>query len=238
MSIKDKYRVLPIERSDYKDWVLHKHYAKRMPSVMYAFGLYDNTNVICGIVLYGTPPCQMNNGKASFKTIKINMIELTRLVINDNLEKNLGSYFISQSFKLLPKPTCVVSYADPNNNHHGYVYQSSNWIYTGLSQKGGKDKQWIWNGRQYHAKTITIEKMKSMRMDYDNNLNMTQNWKNNGGQIEENTLRKYRYIYMLCNKKLKKKLLKDMKYEILEYPKGDNKRYDTSYEPDVQPILF
>ena len=27
----------------------------------------------------------------------------------------------------------IVSYADTSMNHHGYIYQSTNWIYTGLS---------------------------------------------------------------------------------------------------------
>jgi len=29
----------------------------------------------------------------------------------------------------------VVSYADTSQNHHGYIYQATNWIYTGLSAK-------------------------------------------------------------------------------------------------------
>ncbi len=29
----------------------------------------------------------------------------------------------------------IVSYADTSQNHHGYIYQATNWIYTGLTKK-------------------------------------------------------------------------------------------------------
>ena len=236
-NIKKDYYIESIPSNETYPWLLYKHYAHRIPSISYAFGLYSK-GILVGVMTYGMPPCQMNYGKASFKTITIDMLELTRLVINDNLPANSCSYFISQTFKLLPRPLCLVSFADPNNNHYGYIYQATNWLYTGLTQKGGKDKQWIYNNREYHAKTITIQRMKKMGMKYDESLNMTRNWINNGGQIEENILRKHRYIYLLCNKTLKRKLLKDMKYDILPYPKGDNKKYDASYEPQTQGVLF
>lgn len=228
---------MPIKNEETKEWLLYKHYAHRIPPIMYAFGLYEKQELL-GIITYGMPPCQMNYGKATFKTKTIDMFELNRMVISDGLPRNIGSYFISKTLKILPNPICLVSFADPNNNHHGFVYQASNWIYTGLSQKGGKDKQWIWNDREYHAKTITIKKMKTMGMEYNDNTNMTENWKANGGTIEENTKRKFRYIYIIADKKLKKELMKDLKYDVLPYPKGDNKRYDASYKPTTQKLLF
>ena len=45
-----------------------------------------------------------------------------------------------------------------------------------------------------------------MGMAYDDTLNMTENWINNGGTVEENTLRKFRYLYFLGNKKEKKEI--------------------------------
>ena len=40
------------------------------------------------------------------------------------------------------------------------------------------------------------------------------------------------------NKKHKKELLNNLKWEILEYPKGKNERYDSSYNPTIQTELF
>ena len=41
MSIKDKYRVKVVNTSDCKEWLIKKHYLKRMTSFTYSFGLYD-----------------------------------------------------------------------------------------------------------------------------------------------------------------------------------------------------
>ncbi len=115
------------------DWLLHKHYAHRIPgSILFAFGLYDTTMILQGVCTFGMPCVQMNNGSCIFDNYVVRTLELSRLVINEKSPKNSGSYFIAQCFKLLPKPLCLVSFADPNNGHHGYIYQSTNWLYTGL----------------------------------------------------------------------------------------------------------
>lgn len=238
MSIKDKYFVQPVTRNEYSGWLLKKHYAHRMPSVMYAYGIYDKSLVLCGVCTVGMPPCQMNNGSGIFNNLIINTLELTRLVTIENHEKNMTSFFVSKCLKLLPSPSCIVSFADPNKNHHGYIYQATNWLYTGLTQKGGKDKQWILNGREYHAKTVTVKMMKEIGMAYDDSLNMVQNWKSNGGQIVENTLRKFRYMYLKGSIKEVKEMRVKMLLPILPYPKGDNKKYDASYKPEIQNLLF
>ena len=46
-------KVLPIKPFEAEPWILKKHYAKRMPQIIYAFGLYDTRLV--GIVTYGLP---------------------------------------------------------------------------------------------------------------------------------------------------------------------------------------
>ena len=120
MSIKEKYQVKSIESYLCKEWCLKKHYAKRLPPIEFAFGLFNLDNILVGIVTYGTP-------------VSSGLRELNRLVINEGLEKNLLSYLVSQSLNMLPKPLVLVSYADTSQNHHGYIYQATNWLYTGLS---------------------------------------------------------------------------------------------------------
>ena len=38
--MKKNYKVQKIKNQECKEWFLHKHYAKRIPSISYAFGLY------------------------------------------------------------------------------------------------------------------------------------------------------------------------------------------------------
>ena len=50
--------------------------------------------------------------------------------MNDDLEKNVLSYFVSRCLKKLNK-LILVSYADRAMKHTGYIYQATNWIYQG-----------------------------------------------------------------------------------------------------------
>ena len=153
MNIQDKYRVVPITREYYKDWLIHKHYAKVIPNVMYGFGLADANNNLQGVCCLGTPANNHNNMMGEYK-----QIELVRLVVNDDLEKNVLSYFVSQSMNFLPRPLSLISYADQGKNHHGYIYQATNWIYTGLG--GGVDYYRDKTGKNIHSRIMSDHRLK------------------------------------------------------------------------------
>ena len=42
MSIKNSYSVESIPKHETHDWLLFKHYAKRIPLIIYSFGLFKN----------------------------------------------------------------------------------------------------------------------------------------------------------------------------------------------------
>ena len=48
------YTVVQIPYEATKDWILNIHYAKRMPSISYAYGLYRHDEMV-GMVSYGSP---------------------------------------------------------------------------------------------------------------------------------------------------------------------------------------
>ncbi|BAQ91662.1 hypothetical protein [uncultured Mediterranean phage uvMED] len=50
--------------------------------------------------------------------------------------------------------------------------------------------------------------------------------------------RKHRYIYYLGNKKQKRQFMTNLKYEILPYPKTENKYYETTFVPTTQMALI
>ena len=204
--------VSSINKDDYKEWLLKKHYAKRLCSISYSFGLYIN-GVLNGVCTFGFPPnYNYNNGKCVFNKYKCLTIELNRLVVNDGLPKNTLSYFVSKCLKLLPKPSCIVSYADQNQGHNGYIYQATNWIYTGLSTP--KHKYIFEDGSTF-----------DIRRGIDGK-----------GKVVDKILLKptHRYLYFNGSKKQVKKMKLDLKMKIFPYPKGKNKRYDASYKPNVQ----
>ena len=211
MGIKSKYEVRPIQKEETYPWLLKKHYAKRIPSISYAFGLYDNERILHGICTFGKPASNpLCNGIAGKENTHL-VYELNRLCIDDKT-KNIGSFFVSACLKNLPKPLILVSYADTSHFHHGYIYQATNWIYTGLS-------------------------VKFMERFDPNNPNRHNRHCTKDMPMRERP-RKHRYIYFTGSKKEKKGMIESLNYKILPYPKGDNNRYDASFQPDVQGLLF
>ena len=227
----NKYKITKIKNEECKEWFLHKHYAKRLPSVSYAFGLYKN-NLLLGICSYGRPVAHTLIKHAFNGHYQDNFLELNRLVVNDNLPKNSLSFFVSATLKQLPSPVVVVSYADTSLNHHGYIYQATNFIYTGLSAKRTDYK--IKGMEHLHSASVMdhagrglekgkIEKLKAI---YGNNLYL------------KDRPRKHRYFYLIGTKKQKKEMLANLAYEVCNYPKGNNKRYNADYKPASQGLLF
>lgn len=108
-------------------------------------------------------------------------------------------------------------------NHHGYVYQATNFLYTGLSDK---HKEWRMIGSNLHSlqvcKLYTTEERKANPSKF----------------IFQERPRKHRYITFTGNKKDRKQLLSKLKYKTESYPKGDNINYETGYIPTTQKTLF
>jgi len=118
-----------------------------------------------------------------------------------------------------------VSYADIAKGHIGYVYQATNFIYTGLS---ANRTDWAIKGMEHkHAKTISDGmSVQKMRDKYGDDF-----------YIAERS-RKHRYIFFHGSKTDKKVLLSKLKYPVEAYPKGDSQRYDSGTTVKTQQLLF
>lgn len=238
MGLKNKYVVHSIENFTAIEWITKKHYAKRTPIMQYTFGLFDQDRTLHGVCVFSPAPSRFwnNGGKLFNDKHQIDVYELSRLVMNDGHEKNLSSFFVSRCLKLIPQPNVIVSYADPNNGHNGYIYQATNFIYCGLAEPKNKSMDFILFGKKYHGRNMNIEfTRKMLGKQYNEDLH----WKDNiiavGGQIIPQ-LPKHRYIFI--NAKNKKQLIEDMIYNSEPYPKNDNTRYDASFKPVQQKTLF
>lgn len=225
--LKDLFEVRPIPSEQCKDWLLFKHYAHRIPLIQFAYALYNKELLQQGICTYGPPARRLNDGYGIFgPEHPTPTYELNRLVVNEGLPENILSFFVSKTFDLMPKPSCLVSYADGNEGHHGYIYQSLNWLFTGQT----KTKPVFFNtktGKTVHARTVVSQNGSQAFDNLPEHIRV--DWEDEG---------KYRYIYFLGNKKERKQMREWMKYKVEPYPKGDNKRYDASHETRVQSVLF
>ena len=228
MSIVEKYKVKAIKKHECKEWLLYKHYLKRMTSFTYKFRLFDKELV--GVCTFGNAIPMFMKKSLCGETYMDIVYELNRLCTNDNLEKNIHSYFISQCLKLLPKPMIIVSYADKSFGHNGYVYQSSNFYFTGESHT---QMDWKLKGREHiHSRTL----MDEFAFEKDRVKKLKEKYGDDLYQVKREP--KYRYVYFVGNKRQKRELYKHKSFDILPYPKGDNKRYDASYTPSTQTQLF
>ena len=158
--------------------------------IIFAFGLFEKTKLV-GIITYGKPASHsLCIGVAGEHNQNL-VIELNRLVLKNN-KKNEASILISASFKLLPKPSIIVSYADTKHKHVGVVYQATNFMFTGTTKArtdmAGKDGK----HSRHHLGDSTDRVDRSA---------------------------KHRYIYVIGNKKDKKTLTKQIKYKTMPYPK-------------------
>lgn len=205
-----QYSVKEVSRDEYLPYLLEIHYAKRSPSVSYAYGLFRD-GVLVGVVTYGTPPsAPLRRGLAGDDNIS-RVIELNRLCLKDNL-KNEASMLVGKSLRLLPKGLIVISFADTYQGHTGIVYQACNFTYHGLS---AKRTDWAIKGKEHlHGQTIADEfrgsknRSELMREKYGDDFYLKPR------------PRKHRYCYITGGKKYKKELLPQIKYKLEDYPRG------------------
>ena len=193
-----------ISYDDAKPFIMNIHYARRMPCIQYAFGLFVN-DMLIGCVTFGQPATpSIGKGIAGIEN-KHNVLELNRLVILPEYNgKNYGSFLVSRALKMLPNHTFVVSYADTAWGHVGYIYQATNFLYTGAT-KPRTDIRSMSGGHPRHYNKGELQRV------YRSS--------------------KHRYVFLCGSNHEKRKMMKELKWKVVKpYPKGDGKHYDT-YNP-------
>ena len=202
-------KILPINRFEVEPWLLEKHYARRMCSISFAFGLYINDQLE-GVITYGVPASPfLCMGVCGIQNKDI-VLELNRVCLNDGI-KNGVSFLVGNSLQMLPKPTIIVSYADTAMDHVGYIYQASNFLFTGTTKE---------------RTDMAGEDGKHSRHNHGNSENRI------------NRSAKHRYVFFVGTKAQKRNLLMQLNYVIQPYPKGESKKYDASHLVRTQQMLF
>lgn len=210
----ENIRVLPVSRNATKPFLIGIHYAKRMPSVTWSFGIFMGEGLE-GVVTYGTPPSAPLRRGVAGDNLSGNVIELNRLCLKQNV-KNMASMLVSRSLKMIGENSIVVSFADTSQGHVGTVYQAANFRYFGLS---AKRTDWKVKGKEHlHGQTVADEfrgvknRAAAMREKYGDDF-----------YLQERS-RKHRYITIIGSKGFRAKAWRSIKYEEKEYPKhgGNN----------------
>ena len=131
--------------------VEHWHYSESMPTPpIIKTGAWENS-IYIGCVLFSRGA---NKNLGSFAGLDaMEVCELTRVALSNHV--NTVSKIVARAIRFLteksPGLRLIVSYADPNQGHHGGIYQAGNWIYAGRTPDSFlyKDKSGrVWHQRQ------------------------------------------------------------------------------------------
>lgn len=188
--MKKAFSVVKIESKLTYPFLLDIHYAKRIPCISYAYGMYDDDELI-GVITFGSPASPFLCRGLLGEEHKEKVIELNRLCLKYN-RKNEASYLIANAIKLLPSPKAIVSYADTKQNHLGVIYQAANFIFTGTTKLRTDMASQDGKHSRHSLGDPTKRVVRSA---------------------------KHRYVFFHGNKYRKKEMLSCLKYPILDYPK-------------------
>ena len=193
--------VRPIGRDDAVNLVLNVHYARRVPPISHAYGLFvDGT--LMGCVTYGIPASDSVCRGLAGEEYRLRVLELNRLVVLDGAPKNSASTLVGRFLRMLPRGMYVISYADYGGwGHVGYVYQATNWLYTGKT----KERTDQFAGENRHPRHAE------------------------GADPSSRTIRteKHRYLFVTAHGRERGKMIRRIRWPIYDhYPKGDTRRYD------------
>lgn len=160
-------------------------------SMCYAF-MYFGT--IIGGAVYGPPRHE--------KAYSSRTIDLRRFALVDESPKNSESYFLSKTLNDIERnglADSVLTFADETQGHFGTIYKACNFSYIGTVNP---DSHIEWNGRQYHNRSLTIDRPYSKRL---------KEALKNGDAVIVKGLVKHKYLYTFSDKKrsVKQKISKE-----------------------------
>lgn len=129
------------------------HYSKVIPvGKLVKVGVWENGAYI-GVVIFGRGA--NNNMLKPFGLNADEGCELVRIALTQH--HTPVSKIMALAIKFLAKSNqglkLIVSYADADQNHHGGIYQATNWIYSGLMNAGTMGA-FIIKGKKTHPKSV------------------------------------------------------------------------------------
>jgi hypothetical protein len=205
-----KGSIIEIDYQTAIDFLLPRHYSGRKPQITKVFGWYDcetyTNEHLMAVCSFGKPASPSLCDGICGKEYSNVVFELNRLCRKDEWNEPLSQFVSACLRRLRAKNWIIVSYSDTGMNHHGYIYQACNFVYTGCT-KQRTDKYSGEGKHSRHYNKNEIEKYRQIRTA------------------------KHRYVYFCTkNKRLKKEWQEHLNYPILPYPKGDNSEdYELGY---------
>ena len=226
----NKIIIRKISKKIAKNMIVKHHYSHTWTMCRYALGIFYETDnqhsffdekeeKLAGVAVYGYPVGRSAAASISPEVKQEEVLELTRLFIFDDYGKNTESVAISKTFKWLqknaPEIKALISYSDPEQGHMGIIYQATNWMYQGnkMRKMGNYGVKLTEDGDWIHSRTVFATYGSHNLEHLKKKIGQTF-WR----KVET---MKHRYLYLLCGKKEKKKIMKTLIHPPLPYIKLD-----------------
>jgi len=203
---RSDYTIEAIGYAEAMQVVVREHYLHRRAPCSAAFGLFRRSELV-GVIVYGTPSSAPLRRGIAGPDFANDVVELTRLWCAPSVPRNGESFLIGNTVRQAGKPI-VVSYADASQGHVGYVYQATNWLYTGLS---AKRTNWTIEGVDLHSQTIADKyTAAALRAQYGDKFTL------------QPRPRKHRYVFINAKGAARRRIAAALRYPIMPYPKTTN----------------
>lgn len=129
------------------------HYAKAVPSAQYAYNVYNEGDEWCGVIIFGSGATPNLASAVGLKPGEV--LELVRVALNG--KQSCTSECVAAALKRIhndaPQIKMIVSFADMDQAHFGTIYQATNWIYIGDTERDERGA-FIIHGKKMHPKSV------------------------------------------------------------------------------------
>ena len=218
-----KFIIKEISKEMTLEMIQKYHYSNTLPKLnKYFIGFYLDDELV-GVVTLGWGTRPRHTIQRIFPSLDTkDYLEIGRMCMTEEMPRNSESQMISQLVKWLkqnkPEIKILFTWADGMVGKVGYVYQASNFIYAGFS--GGE--MYMKDGVKIHVRQMKSfllpPGVKDDRKTVRPTLAQMRQY-----NIEHFRGKQYRYLMFLCDKREKKRLLRECLIDLsLPRPKDDD----------------
>lgn len=204
-----KFRIEEISKEQALIMIQKYHYSNTLPKLnKYFLGFFLKDELV-GVVTLGWGTRPRHTIQRIFPSLDTHdYLEIGRMCMTEDMPRNSESQMLSQLVKWLkanhPEIKILFTWADGMVGKVGYVYQASNFIYSGYS--GGE--MYMKDGVKIHVRQmksfLVPQGVKDDRITVRPTLEQMKQF-----NILHFKGKQYRYLLFLCNKKEKNRLLKE-----------------------------
>lgn len=222
--MKKQYEIREITKDEALEMVKKYHYSQTLANLNKIFLGFFLEDRLVGVVTLGWGTRPLHTIRKIFPSLETkDYYEIGRMCMTEDMERNSESQMLSQLVKYIkvnyPDIKVLFTWADGMLGKAGYVYQASNFYYAGFFETDTylKDGVRIHPRKMKNILGMDDDKRKTVRPTPEQRKQYDIGWYKG---------RQFRYIYFTCDKKEKKRLMKECQFELSKnYPKQEDLKW-------------